>query len=93
MPVGLFVLEIEWLVNSLFWAEWLKSTCCHVQRLLVTVQDFPYNLEAGVEHHNIWCSKPLSAAQIEEVGVTARVALYTRMCFSTAWFANLSALG
>ncbi|KAK9800806.1 hypothetical protein WJX73_008400 [Symbiochloris irregularis] len=28
--------------------------------------DFPYNLEEGVEHHNIWCSKPLTTDQIEQ---------------------------
>jgi hypothetical protein len=30
-------------------------------------QDFPYNFEKGVEHHNIWSTVPLPAAQVLQV--------------------------
>ena len=31
------------------------------------VQDFPYTCEAGIEHHNIWCTAPLTMNEIELV--------------------------
>ena len=31
----------------------------------VEVQDFPYTCEAGIEHHNIWCTVPMSSEAIE----------------------------
>ncbi len=31
------------------------------------MQDFPYNYEADVEHHNIWSTVPLSEQRVLEV--------------------------
>jgi hypothetical protein len=29
--------------------------------------DFPYNFDRGMQHHNIWCTRPLSDEEIAEV--------------------------
>jgi hypothetical protein len=29
-------------------------------------QDFPYNFEEGIEHHVLWCSEPMSEAEVQE---------------------------
>ena len=39
----------------------LKSHLSH------SVQDFPYNFEKGVMHHNLWAQSPLSDEQIVKV--------------------------
>ena len=31
-------------------------------------QDFPYNMETGIEHHNIWSPVPLSSQELQQVG-------------------------
>ena len=31
------------------------------------MQDFPYNFEPGMQHHNIWCTRPLSDKELAEV--------------------------
>lgn len=31
------------------------------------MQDFPYDCHPGIEHHNIWCTVPMSDQQIHEV--------------------------
>lgn len=31
------------------------------------LQDFPYNFDRGMQHHNIWCTRPLSDEEIAEV--------------------------
>jgi hypothetical protein len=28
-------------------------------------QDFPYNVEPGVQHHNVWATRPLSPAELD----------------------------
>jgi hypothetical protein len=31
------------------------------------LQDFPYACDPGIEHHNIWCTKPLTQDEILDV--------------------------
>jgi hypothetical protein len=38
-------------------------------RLIWRLNDFPYYYEAGIEHHLLWCTDPLS---VDEVGRIAR---------------------
>ena len=40
------------------------------------MQDFPYNFEEDVEHHNIWSTIPLNEKQMLEVG-------HPHTCFCT----------
>ncbi len=54
------------------------TTCSHMHRVVyfakackqpcLIPQDFPYNLEAGVKHHNVWCTRPLSEVELAQVG-------------------------
>ena len=30
------------------------------------LQDFPYNVEEGIEHHNLWSTKPLSPERLSQ---------------------------
>lgn len=30
-------------------------------------QDFPYHFEEGLEHHNVWASRPLSREELQQV--------------------------
>lgn len=49
--------------------KWLEDDVLSAHRTLVilTVQDFPYNYEEGVEHHVLWSTQPLERDEIEEV--------------------------
>ena len=40
----------------------------------VLLQDFPYNLEAGMEHHNVWNPAPLTAVDLEQVRTACALA-------------------
>ena len=33
----------------------------------LALQDFPYNVDPGMEHHNVWNPRPLSSQQLEQV--------------------------
>ena len=44
------------------------------------VQDFPYNFEADVEHHNIWSTIPLTEERVLEVSL----AVAPQLCNSVA---------
>lgn len=46
--------------------------------------DFPYSLEPGVEHHNLWASAPLPAAAVEAVIAERRPAGE----WEVLWFVN-----
>ena len=48
--------------------------CPHNARLR---QDFPYNVEAGIEHHNLWSSKPLSPERLQQA--CRRIALLSKL--------------
>ena len=50
------------------------------------MQDFPYALEDGIEHHNIWASRPLTAEQLR-AEVEAR-----RRGYESLHFVNPTAL-
>lgn len=43
------------------------------QIFLAGTQDFPYNFEEGVMHHNIWSEVPLSHEEILKVGIQSRI--------------------
>lgn len=34
-------------------------------------QDYPYNFQSGIKHHNIWFTKALSTAEIEKASLMA----------------------
>ena len=36
-------------------------------------QDFPYNVAEGIEHHNLWSTKPLSPERLEQVHCTFKI--------------------
>lgn len=31
------------------------------------MQEFPYSCEEGIEHHNIWCTEPMSESEVWDV--------------------------
>lgn len=42
-------------------------TACFPQPKSLMMQDFPYNFEDDVEHHNIWSTIPLGEKRVLEV--------------------------
>ena len=45
---------------------WIHSGPVKHQETAV-LQDFPYNFEEGMEHHNIWSTIPLSKEEVFKV--------------------------
>ena len=50
------------------------KTCAASRARMLTVsdsstqmQDFPYNMDPSIEHHNLWNPTPLSSQQLEQV--------------------------
>ncbi len=39
--------------------------CAHAV-LRLPAQDFPYNVDEGIEHHNLWSTKPLSSGRLRQ---------------------------
>ena len=42
-----------------------------------SVQDFPYNMQPGIEHHIVWNPAPLSQEQLEQVPTVCRLMIGT----------------
>jgi hypothetical protein len=51
-------------------------------------QDFPYNFEAGVEHHNVWASRPLADAELAAAVASHR----PPAAWEAVWFVNPASL-
>lgn len=45
----------------------MHRLCKVIMRYCMRLQDFPYNFDRGMQHHNIWCTRPLSDEEIAEV--------------------------
>ena len=48
------------------------TACIHLIGTIATdhvfvIQDFPYYVEEGISHDNIWCTTPLSTEQLIQV--------------------------
>jgi len=55
---------------------------------LLVGQDFPYNFEAGIEHHNVWASRALTPGELAEAVAAHR----PPVAWEAAWFVNPAAL-
>ena len=53
----------RWCCNK-YWAD---ASNLNFHPLDGMMQDFPYHFEEGVEHHNIWCTVPLSEPEVLKV--------------------------
>ena len=49
-------------------------------QLAVCLQDFPYYVEEGISHDNIWSTTPLSTEQLVQVDSSMSVAADNRLC-------------